>query len=721
VNATVPDPQDAGDEPAGDEALDRTRVSPARRLPMIDGIALEREIGRGGMGVVFRGKQTILERPVAVKVIKTSAFDAISARFQREARLLSSISHPNIVTCYQAGMLQTGEGYLVMEFIDGPTLRQRLNETGRLEAMVALRVCRDIADALRCAHASGVIHRDVKPENIMLQRVRDTAPGSDFGFVPKLVDFGIARSGHTTDDITSPGMVIGTCATMAPEQFDAPHDIDHRADIYALGCVLFHALTGKQAFPQKTPAAVISAKQSPRPPRIDDAADVPKEVRRLVQAMLALRRDDRPIDYPTLIAQMNELLAGPKPVAAGPGAWRRWGAAAGALAAIAIAGWFVVDPPGGRAAAPGPVEGPKQDPASATTSGGGSDAENETKDTPKEQPKEQLKEQPKEQPKDQPEVGPKEPGSGEKDGPEKGGGEKNGSETGSSANESPPPPPVRNLPPTLRVVAPASAVAGSELRLEALGVDPDSEALTYSWQIDEGFQPEGLDLQSRELAWSLADAVPGTELVASVKLSDGVNDPVARTVKVKVDAAAGSKGLFPDDQLQELGREWKQDRQGAFRMFAGGVVLSDCKRAEATMSHELQGPFWLTGSLELAAYRGAKLTGAVGIRLLSADGSRLDLTYAAEGDPSACAAVAVQMAAPGDGTTPAPAQELKRVDGLTCCTVHFSVRTTDKGVRLVFGNKAWWGACTSLGTPARLEVFGRGSVVKFIDFRLTPR
>ena len=305
MSQTLPEPDKHPDEA-------HTQVTRTRRLPQIDGIELEGEIGRGGMGVVYRGTQAFLQRAVAVKLITSQMIDVMSARFQREARLLSSIAHPNIVGCYQAGVLPSGEGYIVMEFIDGPTLRQKINKGGKLPVAVALRLARDVALALQCAHASGVIHRDVKPENIMLARLKqeDVATGS-FAYVPKLVDFGIARIERGTDDITNPGEVIGTCATMAPEQFDSSQAIDHRADIYALGCVLFHALTGRPAFPQKSVAEVIHSKQFGKVPNPRDVVStLPEPVVRLVQSMLAKNRQDRPASEEVLTGQLLALLAG---------------------------------------------------------------------------------------------------------------------------------------------------------------------------------------------------------------------------------------------------------------------------------------------------------------------------------------------------------------------------------------------------------------------------
>ncbi len=332
MSRTVPQRPDGGDD-----GTDRTQPTHVRRQPLIEGIELEDEVGRGGMGVVYRGTQAFLQRQVAVKLITSQAADVMSARFQREARILSSITHPNIVGCYQAGVLASGEGYIVMEFVDGPTLRQMINKSGALRVGVALRVCRDVACALESAHASDVIHRDVKPENIMLQRSKGDAAGSDFPFVPKLVDFGIARSETGTDGLTNPGEVIGTCSTMAPEQFDATQTIDHRADIYALGCVLFHSLTGRAAFPEKSVAAVVASKQFGKVPDPRDVvAELPDSVVRLVRSMLQKDRDDRPATYVALLAQFDAVIESSRGDARPKPGWSRRPTTALVLVGLAV-------------------------------------------------------------------------------------------------------------------------------------------------------------------------------------------------------------------------------------------------------------------------------------------------------------------------------------------------------------------------------------------------
>ncbi len=193
-------------------------------------------LGRGGMGAVYKGIQPELERPVAIKILpaEVAADEVFVTRFKREARTLAKLQHPRIVTIYDYG--QTGEGhlYFVMEYIDGTTLREILRGPG-LTAEEALLKVSQICDALYAAHQQGVVHRDVKPENILITRD---------GWV-KLADFGLARPRQEDDEVlTSVHASVGTPAYMAPEQ-RAGH-ADHRSDIYALGVMLYEMLTGRR-------------------------------------------------------------------------------------------------------------------------------------------------------------------------------------------------------------------------------------------------------------------------------------------------------------------------------------------------------------------------------------------------------------------------------------------------------------------------------------------
>lgn len=282
--------------------------------PTIPEVELDVEIGRGGMGVVYRGRQTYLDRTVAVKLLlvdRAAADDDYVKRFQREAKILAGLSHPHIVACYSAGITADRHPYLVMEFIDGPNLKHWVAEHGPLKPQDALRVTRELAHALSHAHQNGIIHRDVKPENVLLaKREGDT---SDFPFQAKLVDLGLARPQGSGSDmnLTGTGQVMGTPTTMAPEQFDDPEGVDFRADIYGLGCVLYHALIGRPAFEGRSLAAIVTAKVSgaaPNPTAM--VSGLSPAIGMLVADMLAKGRESRPQSYDILIARCDALLGG---------------------------------------------------------------------------------------------------------------------------------------------------------------------------------------------------------------------------------------------------------------------------------------------------------------------------------------------------------------------------------------------------------------------------
>ncbi len=265
------------------------------------------------MGVVYKGRQVYLDRQVAVKLLLVSGADGqeFVRRFQREAKILASLAHPNIVSCYQAGVTAANNPYLVMEFIDGPTLKSWIEQHGRVPLRRALALVSDLARALDHANQNGIIHRDVKPENVLLAKQPTAIDNDPFPFTAKLVDLGLARPSQTGGDmnLTRQGTVLGTPATMAPEQFDDPDHVDFRSDIYGLGCVLFNALVGKPAFEGKNLAQLVTAKvNGPVPQATTLKADIPLAVNELVASMLARDREARPQSYQQVIDRCDELL-----------------------------------------------------------------------------------------------------------------------------------------------------------------------------------------------------------------------------------------------------------------------------------------------------------------------------------------------------------------------------------------------------------------------------
>ena len=217
-------------------------------LPLQDALAgeysFERELGRGGMGVVYLARDVQLDRPVAIKLLPAAlaARDDVRARFLREARTAANLSHPNIVPIHRVGIL-AGIPYFVMAFVDGPTLGERLRDRGPVSPSVMSQILRDVAQALGYAHSRGIVHRDIKPDNILL----DTATGRAM-----VTDFGIAAiSGESGE-----GPVSGTVGFISPEQL-AGEPADGRSDLYSLGVVAHLALTG--ALPDEKAARVLSS------------------------------------------------------------------------------------------------------------------------------------------------------------------------------------------------------------------------------------------------------------------------------------------------------------------------------------------------------------------------------------------------------------------------------------------------------------------------------
>src|SRR5579862_5505459 len=207
----------------------------SRLFPQLEILSL---IGKGGMGAVYRARQPALDRIVALKILppQVATGSNFVERFNREARALAKLNHPNIVAVYEFGQAG-GLSYFIMEYVDGANLRE-LERTGKLSPREALQIVPQICEALQFAHDEGIVHRDVKPENILLDRK---------GRV-KIADFSLAKLlGLTPADfrLTATNQVMGTPHYMAPEQIDRPLEVDHRADIYSLGVVFYEMLTGE--------------------------------------------------------------------------------------------------------------------------------------------------------------------------------------------------------------------------------------------------------------------------------------------------------------------------------------------------------------------------------------------------------------------------------------------------------------------------------------------
>jgi serine/threonine-protein kinase len=266
---------------------------------------VEGEIGRGGMSVVYRARDVRLNRPVAIKVLPPElAYDsAIRLRFTREAQTSAQLSHPHIVPIYDVGE-RSGVAYFVMAHVTGGNLATLLGRAPRPPIEDARRVIREIADALEYAHERGVVHRDIKPDNILLD--------GDGGRA-MVTDFGIARAIEAGSRLTVTGIAVGTPAYMSPEQAMGEREVDGRSDIYSLGVVAYQMLTGRLPFVGSNPMALLLKHVNERPrPIAELRPDAPKAMRDAIERALMKDREDR---WATAGAFRDALATGDVPVA----------------------------------------------------------------------------------------------------------------------------------------------------------------------------------------------------------------------------------------------------------------------------------------------------------------------------------------------------------------------------------------------------------------------
>ena len=217
----------------------RNAPTPGELQPYFPQLQIQRVIGQGGMGTVYQARQTTLDRNVALKLIHRDASQdpMFLVRFEREAKTLAKLSHPNIVTIYDYGHTSHGMAYLIMEYVEGMNLRQAI-EAKSLLPEESVEIMLHLCAAVETAHARGIIHRDIKPENILL----------DIDGVVKIADFGIAKlfsDGDVAPNLTASRQLLGSPNYLAPEHIEAPHLVDYRVDIYALGVVFYELLTGQ--------------------------------------------------------------------------------------------------------------------------------------------------------------------------------------------------------------------------------------------------------------------------------------------------------------------------------------------------------------------------------------------------------------------------------------------------------------------------------------------
>jgi serine/threonine protein kinase len=324
----------------------------------IAGYRIEARLGRGGMGEVYRAVQLSLGRRVALKVLspKLAADDVFRRRFLRESRIAASIDHPSIIPIFETGE-DGGLLYIAMRYVDGMDLSTLLRREGRLEPPRALAIMAQVASALDAAHARGLVHRDVKPGNILLA----TGPAGGGDGHCYLCDFGLIKEVDTQQAqsaLTATDQFVGTIPYVAPEQIEG-RDLDGRADIYALGCVLFHCLTGSVPFERLNDIEVVFAHlREPPPPMSTRVPGLPPAMDAIVARAMAKSTDDR---WPTCSALVTALQAevrpaSPAPTTPGDAETRSMQIPSSPLAAPATV------PPGSPAGIPPTAAPPRPDP-----------------------------------------------------------------------------------------------------------------------------------------------------------------------------------------------------------------------------------------------------------------------------------------------------------------------------------------------------------------------
>ncbi|HEY1553066.1 MAG TPA: serine/threonine-protein kinase [Kofleriaceae bacterium] len=252
------------------------------------------KLGEGGMGAVFLAEHSLIGRRAAIKVLRAERNvqrDNVE-RFFNEARATSAVVDPGIVQVFDFGVTEDNTAYIVMEYLEGEVLVQRLRRLHRLAPLDALRIVRQVAGSLAAAHAAGIIHRDLKPENLFVVRDSEAPAGERV----KILDFGIAKLTDNNDARmhTRPGAVMGTPVYMSPEQCSDTSKTDHRADIYSLGCVLYHVLTGVPPFDLQGFGAIAAAHMfEPVTPPSHVIPHLPIELDAVVLRCLAKAPSDR--------------------------------------------------------------------------------------------------------------------------------------------------------------------------------------------------------------------------------------------------------------------------------------------------------------------------------------------------------------------------------------------------------------------------------------------
>jgi serine/threonine protein kinase len=313
----------------------------------------DRELGGGGMSRVFLATERALGRMVVIKVLPSELAGEVSVeRFRREVALTARLQHPNIVPVIGAGETspvgpKAGLLYYTMPFVDGESLRARLERVGKLPLADAISIIRDVARALAFAQAHGIVHRDLKPENILI--AGEAATVTDFGIAKALERSESDSKGPSqqprrsvnTKPLTSVGVAVGTPAYMAPEQIAVDPSVDHRSDLYALGVVSYEILAGAHPFAGRRAVALLAAHATEKPePITNRRPGIPSGLGALVMSLLEKRPDDRPQSAESVLRKLDQIAGthttggGAVPAAEPPRP--RWVLVAGVVAALVL-------------------------------------------------------------------------------------------------------------------------------------------------------------------------------------------------------------------------------------------------------------------------------------------------------------------------------------------------------------------------------------------------
>lgn len=273
------------------------RVKEAFRIP---GYKLLERLGRGSMGTVYKARHLASDRVVALKILARflSENEAFVRRFLKEARVIGRLNHPNIVQGFEAGEAE-GTHYFAMEYCDGPTVLELLSRGGAMAPERVIRIGWQVAQALEHAHQRGLVHRDVKPDNIMIVS----------GGVAKLCDLGLAKDLDATSGTTDKGSTLGTPNYISPEQARGA-DVDIRSDLYSLGVTIFHMICGRVPFDGPNPTVIIVKHLDERAPRLREiVSDANPHLDEIVARMMAKHPDDRPQSPGEVVRVLGALVA----------------------------------------------------------------------------------------------------------------------------------------------------------------------------------------------------------------------------------------------------------------------------------------------------------------------------------------------------------------------------------------------------------------------------